>query len=146
MNRYWNLPPGRPMTRRDMLRQSGTGFGGLALAALRGAESRAGDPLAPRPPHFPARAKRVIFLFMHGGPSQVDTFDHKPLLERDHGKPLPFAKPRVVSSQTGNLLASPFKFQRYGQSGIAVSELFPHLAGCVDDMCMINSMHGSNSR
>ena len=97
-------------------------------------------------PHFPARAKRVIFLFMHGGPSQVDTFDHKPLLERDHGKPLPFAKPRVRSGQTGNLLRSPFRFQQYGESGIAVSELFPHLARCVDDLCVINSMHGSNSR
>ena len=123
----------------------------LALAGLLAEESRASapdprNPLAPRPPHFPARAKRVIFLFMHGGPSQVDTFDHKPLLDRDHGKPLPFAKPRVVSGKTGNLLRSPFKFQRYGQSGIAVSELFPYLAGYVDDLCMINSMHGSNSR
>jgi hypothetical protein len=83
---------------------------------------------------------------MHGGPSQVDTFDPKPLLDRDHGKPLPFPKPRVVSSPTGNLLRSPFRFRRHGGSGTAVSELFPHLAGCVDDLCVINSMHGSNSR
>jgi hypothetical protein len=88
----------------------------------------------------------VIFLFMHGGPSQVDTFDYKPLLERDHGKPLPFAKPRVVSSATGNLLRSPWKFRQYGKSGAWVSELFPHLAHCVDDLCFIHSMHGSNSR
>src|SRR5262249_25470310 len=80
------------------------------------------------------------------GPSQVDTFDPKPLLDRDHGKPLPFPKPRVVSSPTGNLLRSPFRFQRHGESGIAVSELFPHLARHVDDLCVINSMHGSNSR
>jgi hypothetical protein len=83
---------------------------------------------------------------MHGGPSQVDTFDYKPLLQRDSGKPLPFAKPRVVSAETGNLLGSPWKFRRHGQSGAWVSELFPHVAGCVDDLCIINGMHGSNSR
>jgi hypothetical protein len=136
-----------------MLRRAGAGFGTLALAGLLADEACAGwnkpdprDPLAPRPPQFPARAKRVIFLFMHGGPSQVDTFDHKPLLDRDHGKPLPFAKPRVVSSATGNLLRSPFRFRRYGQSGTAVSELFPEVGGLVDDLCVINGMHGSNSR
>lgn len=150
MNRHW-LSSEPTLSRRDLLRRSGGGFAALALAGLLGEESRADaidpkNPLAPRSPHFPAKAKRVIFLFMHGGPSQVDTFDHKPLLNRDHGKPLPFAKPRVVSAETGNLLGSPFKFQKYGQSGMAVSELFPHLSGCVDDLCMINSMHGSNSR
>jgi hypothetical protein len=95
-------------------------------------------------PHSAARAKRVIFLFMHGGPSQVDTFDYKPLLARDHGKPLPFAKPRVQFAQTGNLLASPWKFRQYGQSGAWVSDLFPHVAGVVDDLCFIKSLHGSN--
>jgi hypothetical protein len=88
----------------------------------------------------------VIFLFMHGGPSQVDTFDYKPLLERDHGKPLPFSKPRVFSSATGNLLKSPWQFRQYGQSGAWVSDLFPHVAQHVDDLCLINSMCGSNSR
>jgi hypothetical protein len=83
---------------------------------------------------------------MHGGPSQVDTFDYKPKLQRDHGKPLPFAKPRVVSSQTGNLLASPWKFARHGQSGIWVSEVFPEIARQVDQLCVLNGMHGSNSR
>jgi Protein of unknown function (DUF1501) len=151
MNAHWHGTSGQHLSRREMLRQSGGGFAALALAGLLAEESRASapdprSPLASRPPHFPAKAKRVIFLFMHGGPSQVDTFDPKPLLDRDHGKPLPFAKPRVVSGKTGNLLRSPFKFQRHGQSGIAVSELFPHLAGQVDDLCMINSMHGSNSR
>ena len=153
MNSHWMTTGGRATSRRDLLRQAGGGFAALALAGLLGEESRADsidvdprNPLAPRPGHFPAKAKRVIFLFMHGGPSQMDTFDPKPFLDRDHGKPLPFAKPRVVSSQTGNLLASPFKFQQHGESGIAVSELFPHLAGNVDDLCMIRSMHGSNSR
>jgi hypothetical protein len=153
MNPHWNgcdcCDDRGPMTRREMLRSSAAGFGSLALAGLLADEAAAaarGNPLAPRPPHFPARAKRVIFLFMHGGPSQVDTFDYKPLLERDHGKPLPFAKPRVVSSQTGNLLKSPWKFQQHGQSGAWVSQLFPHTAGVVDELCIINSMHGSNSR
>ena len=143
--------PTGTLSRRELLRRSGGGFAALALAGLLAEESRAAapdprHPLAARPPHFPAKAKRVIFLFMHGGPSQVDTFDYKPLLDRDHGKPLPFAKPRVVSGKTGNLLRSPFKFQRYGQSGMAVSQIFPYLAAHVDDLCMINSMHGSNSR
>ena len=83
---------------------------------------------------------------MHGGPSQVDTFDYKPLLERDHGKPLPFSKPRVFSAATGNLLKSPFSFKQHGESGTWVSSIFPQIAETVDDICMINSMHGSNSR
>ena len=134
------------LTRRDMLRVSSAGFGSLALASLLADEAQAAGPLSPRTPHFPARAKRVIFLFMHGGPSQVDTFDYKPLLERDHGKPLPFSKPRVFSAKTGNLLKSPFAFKQHGDSGTWMSDIFPHLAGCADDLCMINSMHGSNSR
>src|SRR5438067_9974004 len=134
-------------TRRELLRQSAAGFGWLALLDLLGANaSAAADPLAPRQPHFEPKAKRIIFLFMHGGPSQVDSFDYKPLLERDHGKPLPFPKPRVVSSATGNLLRSPFKFKQYGQSGGWVSEVFPNLAGCVDNLCFLKGMHGSNSR
>lgn len=157
MNRHWNPGPGQCLSRRELLRQSSLGFGSLALSAMLAAEARAAagsavsrgapaGPLAPKPPMFPPRAKRVIFVFLHGGPSQVDTFDHKPLLARDHGKPLPFAKPRIVSSQTGNLLQSPWEFRPYGQSGIPVSELFPYLGGCMDDLCVINSMWGSNSR
>src|SRR5262245_45311521 len=130
MNAHWDATGDRPLSRREWLQRGGAGFAALALAGLLAEESRAGEPdprnpLAPRPPHFPARAQRVIFLFMHGGPSQVDTFDPKPLLDRDHGKPLPFPKPRVVSSPTGNLLRSPFRFRRHGESGIAISELFP---------------------
>src|SRR5258706_12307855 len=107
-----------------MLRSSAAGFAGLALAGLMADEASAANanPLAPRLTPHPAKAKRVIFLFMHGGPSQVDTFDYKPLLARDHGKPLPFAKPRVVSSETGNLLKSPWQFSQHGQSGAWVSE------------------------
>src|SRR6266446_5932518 len=140
-----------PLTRRQMLQQCSAGFGMIALAGLLG-ERRAGaepnptSPLAPRPPMFPARAKRVIFLFMHGGPSQVDTFDYKPLLKRDHGKPLPFQRPKVVSSETGNLLQSPFAFKQYGKCGAWASEIFPHIGGCAADLCFIRSMHGSNSR
>ena len=137
------------MTRRQLLHSASAGFGSLALSGLLGLEqarAAASDPLAVRPSHFPARAKRVIFLFMHGGPSQVDTFDYKPLLKRDHGKPLPFARPKVVSSETFNLLQSPWGFKQYGQSGAWVSDLFPELTKCVDDLCFIKSMHGSNSR
>src|SRR3954462_5277240 len=150
MNPHWS--PSEPVfSRRDLLRRSGGGFAALALAGLLGEEARADapdprNPLAPRSPHLAPPGKRVIFLFMHGGPSQVDTFDYKPLLQRDHGKPLPFAKPRVVSSETGNLLRSPWRFRRHGESGAGVSELFPNLATAVDDLCFINSMHGSNSR
>jgi hypothetical protein len=127
-----------------MLRRAGAGFGSLALAGLAGLEAQAAsDPLAIKAPHFPARAKRVIFLFMHGGPSQVDTFDYKPLLRRDHGKPLPFAARKVVSSETFGLMQSPWEFR---QSGAWVSDLFPETAKLVDDLCFIKSMWGSNSR
>lgn len=148
----------RVFSRRDLLRTSSAGFGSLALASLLGRTSSSvaasaddalpsGDrPLSPKSPHFRPRAQRVIFLFMHGGPSQVDTFDYKPLLQRDDGKPLPFSKPRVFSSQTGHLLKSPWRFRQYGESGAWVSELFPHVAKCVDDLCIVRSMHGSNSR
>ncbi|MSU79567.1 MAG: DUF1501 domain-containing protein [Gemmataceae bacterium] len=137
------------LTRRQLLQSSACGFANLALAGLLSegqAQPVSANPLAPRQPHHPAKAKRVIFLFMHGGPSQVDTFDYKPLLQRDDGRPLPFARPRVVSSVTGNLLKSPFRFAQHGQSGQWVSEVFPHVASCVDDLCFIRSMHGSNSR
>jgi len=126
-----------PISRRQVLQQSALGFGFLALADL----LKAAD--APKP-HHEAKVKRVIFLFMKGGPSQVDTFDPKPLLDRDHGKPYPSAKPRVQFAETGTLLKSPWKFAKHGQSGIPVSELFPNVAKCVDDMCFIHSLHGTN--
>ena len=126
-----NLP-----SRRQMLRSVGGGFGALALSAMLADEASASSPLAPRAPHFPARAKRVIFLFMPGGPSQVDTFDPKPQLTRDHGKP----SPKLYLGQTRNLLASPWKFSKQGESGLDVSELFPHVGECVDQLCVIRSM------
>lgn len=139
------------LSRREMLWQSGIGFGGLALHSLLAGEERAsaaeaGNPLAQKAPHFAPRAKRVIFMFMHGGPSQVDTFDYKPQLAKDDGKPLPFDKPRVTSAQTGTLLKSPWKFEQHGQCGMPVSEIFPEIAKRVDDICFINSMWCSNSR
>jgi hypothetical protein len=133
------------MTRRQLLCRSGGGFGALALAALLADESVPAsgshseghaDPLGARRAHFAAAAKRVIFLFMPGGPSQVDTFDPKPRLTQDDGKP----SPNLYLGQQRNLLASPWKFQRYGESGLEVSELFPQTAGCIDDLCVIRSM------
>jgi hypothetical protein len=148
------------VTRRAMLQSCASGFGQVALMGLLGEQllrsgawadgrpdlvdpSQSG-PLAPRLPHAAARAKRVIFLFMHGGPSQVDTFDYKPLLQRDHGKPFPSAKPRVQFAETGNLLGSPWAFRQHGQCGAWVSELFPNVAQVVDDLCFVKSLHGSN--
>src|SRR5262245_17865499 len=137
------------LSRREALKRAAAGFGSLALASLLADETAAAapsavNPLAPRPPHHAPRAKRIIFLFMSGGPSQVDTFDHKPLLTRDDGRPLPFAKPRVQFNSTGNLLKSPWKFKQHGQSGLWVSELFPKLTERVDDLFMVHSVHGTN--
>ena len=102
-------------SRRAALQQTAAGFGSLALSGLLAEEARARpalvDPLEHKQPHFEPKAKRVIFLFMTGGPSQVDTFEHKPLLERDHGKPYPFAKPKVQFAPTNNLLRSPWNFK-----------------------------------
>ena len=131
------------ISRRTALQQSALGFGFLALADLLNGSATAQGANA-KTPHFAPRAKRVIFLFMKGGPSHLDTFDPKPLLDRDHGKPFPGNKPRVQFATTGNLLKSPWKFQKYGQSGIPVSELFPNVAKHVDDLCLIHSMHGTN--
>jgi hypothetical protein len=145
--RHWNTYLNRTLSRRELLKVSSIGFGNLALAQmLSAATGNSANPLAVKAPHFAPKAKRVIFLFMHGGPSQVDTFDYKPLLKRDHGKPLPFARPKVVSGETFNLLQSPWKFKQYGQSGAWVSDLFPEIAKCVDDICFVKSMWGSNSR
>lgn len=137
-------------SRRQMLHRAGAGFGSLALTDMLARQSISSEaassgavPIAGSG-HFPARAKRVIFLFMHGGPSQVDTFDYKPALAIRDGKPLPFAKPRIQFAQTGNLLTSPWKFRQYGDSGAWVSDLFPNVGRCVDDITFIKSLHGSN--
>lgn len=139
-------------TRRDLLRLSANGFGLLALADLLSGPARAADtpidprnPLAVRPPHFAPKAKRVIFLFMHGGPSQVDTFDPKPELKKHDGKPYPGQKPRVQFARTGDLLASPWEFKPGGKSGLPVSDLFPHIRDRADDLCVIRSVHADNS-
>ncbi|MFN9718473.1 MAG: DUF1501 domain-containing protein [Planctomycetota bacterium] len=131
-------------TRRQSLQSTAVGFGSLALASLLH-EVAAAENLQSSPFHFAPRAKRVIFMFMKGGPSQVDTFDYKPQLQKDDGKPLPFDKPRVQFAPTGNLLGSPWRFRQYGQSGIPVSELFPNVAQHVDDICFLNSVHGTNA-
>ncbi|MCC6672977.1 MAG: DUF1501 domain-containing protein [Planctomycetes bacterium] len=135
------------LPRRAFLTQLGHGlcaFGGGGLLGGLGRRAGAEDPLAARRPHFAPRARRMIFLFMHGGPSQVDTFDWKPLLQRDDGKPLPFARPRVTFAKTENLMASPWRFAQHGQCGAWVSELFPHLARGVDRLCFVKSLHGTN--
>ena len=134
--------------RRQLLKQSAIGFGGIALNVLLGEEGRsdlvASASLRPATQSPPARAKRIVFLFMKGGPSHVDTFDPKPLLDRDHGKAPPFALPNVTFAQQGNLLKSPWKFRQYGESGLPVSDLFPHVAKHVDELCMLRSVHGTN--
>ena len=134
-----------------MLSRFASGFGTLGLAGLLGEEfiaravaGEAANPLALKPAMFPPKAKRVIFLFMSGGPSHVDLFDPKPRLITDQGKPLPFAKPKLERTRTGNLLASPWQFQKHGASGIEMSELLPNLAGCADDLCVIRSMVADN--
>ena len=144
------------MNRRDFLTRTGGGFGMLALTAMlqeqgllaaEAPDSTAPNPVAPKQPHFPARAQRVIFLFMAGGPSQVDTFDPKPELTRLHGQTLPasFGPVRTRRGVDKNrLLASRRTFRKYGQAGIEVSDLFPHLGQCVDDMCILRGCRGDS--
>src|SRR5256885_1648409 len=126
------------------------GFGMVGLANLLGPQmlsnASAADvmanmsPLAPKSPHFPAKAKRIIHIFANGGPSHVDTFDPKPTLAKLHGKPLPMDNLKT-ERRTGSAFQSPYKFQKYGQSGIEVSELFTRVAGHIDDICVVRSMH-----
>src|SRR6266496_2162423 len=135
--------------RRHALFTFANGFGLIGLANLLAEQSRAMsdhvmDPLAVRQPHHAAKAKRLIFLFMSGGPSHVDLFDPKPKLAEYAGKPLPFEQPKLVRTRTVNCLPSPFKFRKHGQSGIDVSELFPNLASCVDDLCVLRGMVADN--
>jgi hypothetical protein len=135
-----------PNSRRAFLRQAGCGFGAVALAALwkqqdiGGAEAANTDPLAAKRPHFPAKAKSVIFLYMDGGPSQVDTFDPKPRLNREHDQPFAMKIEPTQFNNNGNTFGCPWKFQQYGESGIPVSDLFPHVAQHVDKLAIIRSM------
>ena len=131
------------MTRRRFLMESANGFGAVATAALFGGRAHAGDsasPLAPRAPHFQARARSVIFLYMDGGPSQVDTFDPKPRLEAENGKPIGIEVPKTQFDNVRGVLDSPWKFNQYGESGLWVSDLFPHVARQADKLCVIRSM------
>ena len=130
-------------TRRNLLKSSSAGFGYLAFAALaheQAARAAApANPLAPKKAHFAAKAKRVLFLCMDGAPSHVDTFDHKPKLTADDGKPAPAR--RGGFGGAGKLMASPFKFAKSGNSGLEISELFPHLSKRADDLCVLNGMY-----
>jgi hypothetical protein len=147
------MNPYSRLSRREVLCRIGGGFGALGLlsvfadagllAAPAGAAAK--NPLAPKAPHFPARAKRLIFLFMNGGPSHIDTFDPKPALAKHQGQPLPasFAA-KLKRKPKGNLMASPFTAERRGECGIEVSELFPHVAEHIDDICVLRSLYTDN--
>ena len=164
MNCFSDVSPRRPgacLSRRELLCRLGGGFGGLALTSVlveggllsslfagnalsSSPPTGAGHSLDPKPSHFPPRAKRIIFLFMNGGPSHVDTFDPKPALAKYAGQ-----MPEAVKGKTGRkkgngIMPSPFTWQRYGQSGIEVTELYPEVAQCIDDICVIRSLHTDN--
>ena len=150
MSHHAPRPEDAFLSRRDLLRRGGMGFGSLGLAGIladsgdlsHAARGDATDlhPLAPKRPHFAPKAQRVVHLFMNGGPSQVDTFDPKPLLDKYHGKPMPSPNLRT-ERKTGAAMRSPFAFRKRGQSGIEVSELFERTGEHIDDICVIRSMH-----
>src|SRR3954447_1254099 len=138
------------LTRRNVLRDVAHGFGAIALQSLLVRDGLAGtvtprvNPLAPKPSHFPAKAKSVIFLFMVGAPSQIDTFDPKPLLKKHEGQKLPESFGKISSQFTdGNtpILSSPWEFRQHGATGAWVSSLFPHVAQCADDICFVKSFY-----
>ncbi|GIW95593.1 MAG: sulfatase [Pirellulaceae bacterium] len=136
-----NRPQEACLSRRHLLRRIGMGMGSVALLPILAEDCPAAvNPLAPKAPHFPGKAKHVIHLFMNGGPSHVDTFDPKPELNKRHGQDLPNGNLRT-ERPTGAAFGSPFKFRKFGQSGIEVSELFEHVAQSIDDMVVIRSMH-----
>ncbi len=137
--------PNVGLSRRDLLNRTGTGLGAIGLAALLAERTSAApkpgaNPLAPKVAHFTPKAKHVIHLFMNGGPSQVDTFDPKPELTKNHGKQAG-ALGKSTERKTGPLYKSPFAFKKCGKSGIEVSEIFPEVGSCIDDICVIRSMH-----
>ncbi|HZZ81151.1 MAG TPA: DUF1501 domain-containing protein [Gemmataceae bacterium] len=135
------------LNRRDLLQRTATGFGMLGLASLMNDQNllatppaAARSPLAPKQPHFAAKAKRIIHVFMNGGPSQVDTFDPKPALTRYNGQRPPAAD-RNSERRTGGLMMSPFRFRNCGQSGLPISDILPKISECADDLCVIRSMY-----
>jgi len=136
-----------PMSRRAVIRDGALGFGSIALAGMFGRETGTAaptNPLEPIAPHFAPRAKQIIFLFMHGGPSSIDTFDYKPYLAKNHGKPLPIKRPLSFDDENdaGPLMKNQWEFRPGGKSGIPVSDLFPHVRDRVDDLCIVKSMVG----
>ena len=147
------------LTRREVLRRATLGFGSLALADLLARTSVAGGastitsgsaaaprPMAARAAHFAPRAKRVIYVFLDGGLSQVDSYDYKPRLQVDDGKPLPasIAKPKFSFAPTGHVLASPFAWRQYGRSGAWASDLFPEVNKLIDELCFVKSLYHDN--
>ncbi len=142
------LPPFQPVfSRRKMLRHTSTGFGMLALSALMADPAYAGlapsspkDPLVPKPGHYKPRVRNVIFCYLSGGLSHVDSFDPKPRLDQEAGEPMPFKTERTMFNMDGNIMPSPWKFKRYGSSGIPVSDLFPHIGSVADELTVIRSM------
>ena len=138
----FHLRPRRPVSRREMLRTTSTGFGMLALAGLMSDPAYA-DPseeTGQRAPHFEPRVKNVIFCYMSGGLSHIDSFDPKPRLAKEAGQPMPFETARTMFNQDGNIMPSPWDFHRYGECGAPVSDLFPHIATCVDDLAIVRGM------
>jgi hypothetical protein len=139
----------RPITRRQMLQQSAIGFGAIALAALSNEQSQAASVQSqianlksqiPPLPHFPPKVRNVIFCYMDGGVSAVDSFNPKPLLTKEHGQPFKMKMEPTQFNNNGNTLGSPWKFKNYGQSGLPISDLFPHIGSCADDLAIIHSM------
>ena len=132
------------LSRRDALMKMGGGFGSLGLASLIGSANGStndSSPLAPKRPHFQPKAKRIIQLFMPGGPSQVDTFDYKPMIAKHAGQRPESVNRKTLRNTKMGLMPSPFSFKQYGDSGKWVSDIFPHVAECVDDICFVHSMH-----
>ena len=130
------------LDRRELLTRAGAGLGLLGFSALLADEARGAEiagPLAPKQPHFGPKAKRVIHFFCNGGPSHVDTFDPKPALAKHAGQPLP--QTLLTERKTGAAFPSPFKFHRYGESGLEISELFPHTAKHADDLCVLRALY-----
>jgi len=153
MSAYDRLPCSAPLSRRALLTRTANGFGALAAGALFGSTASAagvgldarraldgGGPFRPRAPHFPARAKNVIFLYMDGGPAQMDTFDPKPELERWAGKPIPVDTPPTQFNNIGTVLPSYWEFKPGGESGLMISDLFPELRKQADKLCVVRSM------
>ncbi len=136
------MPITKPIlpTRREMLTHCANGFGALAFTGLFSGRTTPSHHGALQALHHRPRARRVIFLYMDGGPSQVDTFDPKPRLDREHGSPIKMKVPKTQFDNVGDVLKSPWKFHEHGESGIPVSDLLPHIASCADDLCVIRSM------